>query len=67
MDRVIEQKTGVKKIFQKKYIPYWVVGAVVIVLVYLLINTERNAVTVSKDDFTIASVKDDEFNDYIED
>ena len=65
MDRVIEQKTGVKKIFQKKYIPYWVVGAVVIVLVYLLINTERNAVTVSKDDFTIASVKDDEFNDYI--
>ena len=65
MDRAIEQKTGVKKIFQKKYIPYWIGGVVVIVLAYLLINTDRKAVSVSKDDFTIASVKNDEFNDYI--
>lgn len=65
MDRVLEQKTGIKKIFQKKYIPFWIVGVVVIVLAYLLFSTDSNAVTASKDNFTIASVKNDEFNDYI--
>ena len=65
MDRALEQKTGIKKIFQKKYIPYWIVGVVVIVLAFMLINTDSNAVTASKDNFTIASVKNDEFNDYI--
>ena len=65
MDRALEQKTGIKKIFQKKYIPYWIAGVVVIVLAFMLINTDSNAVTASKDNFTIASVKNDEFNDYI--
>ena len=65
MDRTIEQKTGIRKIFQKKYVPYWIGGVVVIVLAYLLINTDSNSVTVSKDNFTIATVKNDEFNDYI--
>ena len=48
MDRAIEQKTGVKKIFQKKYIPYWIGGVVVIVLAYLLINTCRGLPLVAK-------------------
>ena len=65
MDRVIEQKKGVRKFFQKKYIPYWIGGAVVIVLIFLIINTDRDALSVSKSEFNIAEVKNGEFNDYI--
>lgn len=65
MDRVIEQKKGVRKYFQKKYIPYWIGGAVVIVLMFLIINTDRDALSVSKSEFNIAEVKNGEFNDYI--
>ncbi|MCR5453981.1 MAG: efflux RND transporter periplasmic adaptor subunit [Bacteroidales bacterium] len=65
MDRIIEQKTGIRKFFQKKYLPYWIGGAIAIVLVYLLATTDRNAITTSKDNFTIANVTSGEFNDYI--
>ena len=65
MDRVIEQKKGLRKYFQKKYIPYWIGGAVVIVLMFLIINTDRDALSVSKSEFNIAEVKNGEFNDYI--
>lgn len=65
MDRTLEQKKGIAKIFQKKYLLYWIVGAVAIALIFLLINTESSSITVSNDNFTIAGVKDGEFNDYI--
>ena len=65
MDRIIEQKTGFGKIFQKKYLPYWIGGAVVVALVFLMLNADRNALTISKSEFNIAEVKDGEFNDYV--
>ena len=33
MDIVIEQKKGIKKYFQKKYIWYWIGGAVALLLI----------------------------------
>jgi len=65
MDRIIEQKTGFGKIFQKKYLPYWIGGAVVVALVFLMLNADRNALTISKNEFNIAEVRDGEFNDYV--
>jgi len=65
MDRTLEQKRGISKIFQKKYLLYWILGAVAIALIFLLINTESNSITVHNDNFTTATVKDGEFNDYI--
>lgn len=65
MDIVIEQKKGIKKYFQKKYIWYWIGGAVALLLIYLLITTDSNSVSVKSENFNIAEVKNDEFNDYI--
>ena len=65
MDIVIEQKKGIKKYFQKKYIWYWIGGAVALLLIYLLITTDSNSVSVKSENFNIAEVKESEFNDYI--
>ena len=65
MDIVIEQKTGIKKIFQKKYLWYWIGGAVALVLIYLVATTDTNSVSVKSENFNIAEVKQSEFNDYI--
>lgn len=65
MDIVIEQKKGIKKYFQKKYIWYWIGGVVALLLIYLLITTDSNSVSVKSENFNIAEVKESEFNDYI--
>ena len=65
MDIVIEQKTGIKKIFQKKYLWYWIGGAVALLLIYMVATTDTNSVSVKSENFNIAEVKMSEFNDYI--
>jgi HlyD family secretion protein len=65
MDRIIEQKSGWRKFFTKKYIPYYVGGAVLLVLIYLVLNTDSKAVTVKNEDFRTATVLRSEFADYV--
>ncbi len=65
MDRIIEQKSGWRKFFTKKYIPYYVGGAVLLVLIFLVLNTDSKAVTVKNEDFRTATVLRSEFADYV--
>ncbi len=65
MDRVIEQKTGWRKFVQKKYIPYYVGGAIAVILTFMVINNDTSAVKASRDDFRTATVIDGEFADYV--
>lgn len=65
MDIIIEKKKGIKKYADKKYIPYYIGAVVAAVIVYFLLTTDTKAVSVAKDNFNTAVVKEGEFNDYI--
>lgn len=65
MDIIIEKKKGIKKYADKKYISYYIGAVVFVVIVYFLLTTDTKAVTVTKDNFNTAVVKQGEFNDYI--
>lgn len=65
MDIIIEKKKGIKKYADKKYIPYYIGAVVAAVIVYFLLTTDTKAVSVAKDNFNTAVVKEGEFSDYI--
>lgn len=65
MDIKREKKTGLKAIFQKKYLPY-LFGAVFLIFVaILLLRSNASVLRVSADVVTISNVEKGEFNDYV--
>lgn len=65
MDRVIEQKKGIAAAFTKKAVPFWLGGAVVAAVVYLLLQSDSRSLKVDAETLTISNVTHNEFNDYV--
>lgn len=65
MDRVIEQKKGLAVIFSKKALPYWLGAGVVVLVVYLLLQSDSKTMRVDANTLTISNVSDGKFDDYI--
>ena len=65
MDYVIEQKKGFAAAFTKKAVPFWLGGAVVAAVVYLLLQSDSRSLKVDADALTISNVTRNEFNDYV--
>lgn len=62
MDKVIEQKKGLKK----KHIPYVIGGAFVLLFIgWLIFGNHSSTLRVEKDKITIEDIKKGTFNDYI--
>ena len=65
MDRVIEQKKGIAVVFSKKALPYWLGFAVVLLVVYLLQQSDSKTMRVDANTLTISNVAEGKFDDYI--
>jgi HlyD family secretion protein len=65
MDRVIEQKKGLAVVFSKKALPYWLGAGVVVLVVYLLLQSDSKTMRVDANTLTISNVADGKFDDYI--
>lgn len=62
MDKIIEQKNGLKK----KHIPYIIGGAFVLLFIgWLIFGNHSSTLRVEKDKITIEDIKKGTFNDYI--
>jgi len=65
MDRVIEQKKGFAAAFTKKAVPFWMGGALVAAVAYLLLQSDSRSLKVDANALTISNVTRSEFNDYV--
>lgn len=65
MDRVIEQKKGLAVVFSKKALPYWLGAGVVVLVVYLLLQSDSKTMRVDVNTLTISNVANGKFDDYI--
>ena len=53
MDRVIEQKKGIRAVFRKKNIPYFLAGVFVIFVLWLLLRDKSSTLKVDANTVTI--------------
>lgn len=65
MDKVIEKKKGIARVFTIKALPYWFGVVVVGFISFLFVRGNRSLLRVNRDTLTIATVIEGEFNDYI--
>lgn len=65
MDKVIEKKKGIARVFTIKALPYWFGVVVVGFISFLFVRGNRSSLRVNRDTLTIATVIEGEFNDYI--
>ena len=65
MDKVIEKKKGIARVFTVKALPYWFGVVVVGFISFLFVRGNRSSLRVNRDTLTIATVIEGEFNDYI--
>lgn len=65
MDKVIEKKKGIARVFTIKALPYWFGVVVVGFISFLFVRGNRSSLRVNRDTLTIATVLEGEFNDYI--
>ena len=65
MDKVIEKKKGIARVFTIKALPYWFGVVVVVFISFLFVRGNRSLLRVNRDTLTIATVIEGEFNDYI--
>ena len=65
MDRVIEQKKGIRAVFRKKNIPYFLAGVFVIFVLWLLLRDKSSTLKVDANTVTIGDVRLGEFDDYV--
>ena len=64
MDRELPKIKGIRKAFTKKSLPWWCGVILIIVIIILLFTTSSNSMMVDKNNLTIATVENGEFNDY---
>ena len=65
MDKLIEKKSGWRKVLSKKYLPYWIGAAFIVLFIYLIAKPSNKTLRINGDTITINAVKQGEFNDYI--
>lgn len=65
MDRIIEQKTGWRKVFTKKALPWWCGVAVLALTSWLIAKPSHSTLRIKAETLTISEVRHGEFNDYI--
>ena len=65
MDRVIEQKKGIRAVFRKKNIPYFLAGIFVIFVLWLLLRDKSSTLKVDANTITVGDVRQGEFDDYV--
>ncbi len=65
MDKVIEKKKGIARVFTVKALPYWFGVVIVGFISFLFVRGNRSSLRVNRDTLTIATVIEGEFNDYI--
>ena len=65
MDKIIEKQTGWKSAFTKKYLPWWIGAALIVLIIYLIAKPSHKTLRINGDTITINAVKQGEFNDYI--
>lgn len=65
MDKVIEKKKGIARMFTVKALPYWFGVVVVGFIGFLLMRGNSSSLRVNRDTLTIETVVEGEFNDYI--
>ena len=65
MDKVIEKKKGIARVFTIKALPYWFGVVVVGFISFLFVRGNSSSLRVNRDTLTIATVIEGEFNDYI--
>ena len=65
MDRVIEQKKGIRAVFLKKPIPYFLAGVFVIFVLRLLLRDKSSTLKGDANTVAIGDVRLGEFDDYV--
>lgn len=65
MDKIIEKKTGWRACFTKKALPWWIGGAVVILIAWVLLTPNHSTLRINGDTVSVGNVTSGEFNDYI--
>ena len=65
MDKIIEPKKGWYKMLSKKYLPWWIGAALIVLIIYLIAKPNHKTLRVNGETITLSTVKQGEFNDYI--
>ena len=65
MDKIIEKKTGWRAWFTKKALPWWIGGAVVILIAWVLLTPNHSTLRINGDTVSVGNVTSGEFNDYL--
>lgn len=65
MDKIIEKKKGISRIFTKKALPYWGGAALLLLILWLVFRDGSSTLRVDGNTVIIGDVEKGEFNDYI--
>ena len=65
MDKIIEPQKGWRKYLTKKYLPWWIGAAIVLLIIWLIAKPNHKTLRINGDTITINAVRQGEFNDYI--
>ena len=65
MDRQIEQKKGIRKVFSKKVLPYWGGALLLLFIGWLVFRDNSKKLRAQVENITINAVTQGQFNDYI--
>ena len=65
MDRQIEQKKGIRKVFSKRALPYWGGLLLLVFVAWLVFRDNSKKLRAQADNITISTVTQGQFNDYI--
>ena len=65
MDRAIEQKKGIRKLFTRKALPYWGGALLLVFIGWLALRDDARKLRVGGEAITVSEVRCGEFNDYI--
>lgn len=65
MDRQIEQKKGIRKVFSKKALPYWGGLLLLVFVAWLVFRDNSKKLRAQVENITINAVTQGQFNDYI--
>ena len=65
MDKIIEKKTGLRRAFTRKAVPWWLGGALLLFSLSLAVRPNARTLRIDRDAVTVATALRGEFNDYI--
>lgn len=65
MDKIIEKKTGLKAVFAKKNLKWWIGGAAAAAILVLVLRPGHSTQRICSDTIITGMVESGEFNDYI--